>query len=372
MSALSRTDNSILGRWWWTVDKSTLSALILLAAVGMVLTMAASPPVATRLDLDPQHFISRHAAMLPFALILMVAISTMSLKAVRRMALLVFAAALVMMAMTLAIGAEVKGASRWIHIAGFSIQPSEFMKPAFAVTAAWLLAPRPAGQEIPGAAICTLLFTVVVGMLLAQPDVGQAGMVAAVWLAQWFLAGLSIAWIGASAVMGGMSMIAAYFMFPHVAIRIDRFIDPNASAGYQVERAMQAFMAGGFLGEGPGEGIVKASIPDAHSDFILAVAAEEFGLIATVGIVALFAFVVLRGFARLFHEHNVFVTLAGFGLLVQFGLQSLINMGSTLSLIPTKGMTLPFLSYGGSSLFAIAFGMGMLLALTRRRAGEEE
>jgi len=156
-----------------------------------------------------------------------------------------------------------------------------------------------------------------------------------------------------------------------VAVRVDRFIDPNAAGGYQIERAMQAVMAGGVLGEGPGEGIIKASIPDAHSDFVLAVAAEEFGLIATVGIVVLFAFIVVRGFARLYHEHNVFATLAGFGLLVQFGLQALINMGSTLNLIPTKGMTLPFLSYGGSSLLAIAFGMGMLLALTRRRVGED-
>ncbi len=372
MPALSRTDNSVVGHWWWTVDKLTLLALIMLAAIGMLLTMAASPPIAARLDLDPQFFIARHAAILPVALLVMVVISTMSLKSVRRLALLVFVVGAAMMAMTLAVGAEVKGASRWIYIAGFSVQPSEFVKPAFAVLAAWLLAPRPASQEIPGAAICTLLFTLVVGMLLAQPDVGQAGMVTAVWLAQWFLAGLSIAWIGASAVMGGMSMIAAYFMFPHVAIRIDRFIDPHADTGYQVERAMQAFMAGGFLGQGPGEGIVKASIPDAHSDFVLAVAAEEFGLIATLAIVALFAFIVLRGFNRLYHEHSVFATLAGFGLLVQFGLQALINMGSTLNLIPTKGMTLPFLSYGGSSLLAMAFGMGMLLALTRRRVGEEE
>jgi len=372
MPPLSRTDNSVVGRWWWTVDKWTLLALFLLAGAGMMMTMAASPSVAVKLDLNPQYFVARHAMFLPLALITLLTISTLSLKNVRRLALLVFLAALAMMVMTVTMGTDVKGAARWISIGGLSLQPSEFMKPAFVVVTAWLLAPRPFDKEIPGAAICTLIFTVVVGLLLAQPDVGQAGVVTAVWLAQWFLAGLSIAWIGGSAILGGLSMIGAYFAFPHVALRIDRFIDPSADTGFQVERAMQAFMSGGFTGQGPGEGIIKASIPDVHSDFIMAAAAEEFGLIATLGIVALFAFIVLRGFHRLFNEHNVFVTLAGFGLLVQFGLQALINMGSTLNLIPTKGMTLPFLSYGGSSLLAMSFGMGMLLALTRRRVGEEE
>ncbi len=372
MPALSRNDTSVVGRWWWTVDKLTLFALLALMAAGMVLTMAASPSVAVRLNLNPQYFVLRHAVVLPFAALAMIVISTLPLKAIRVLALGVFMISLAMMAMTLAVGSEVKGASRWIYLGGLSIQPSEFIKPSFAVLAAWLLAPRPHDKEIPGAAISTLLFTVVVGMLVAQPDIGQAGVVTAVWLSQWFLAGLSVAWIGASALMGGMSLIAAYFTFPHVAIRIDRFIDPTANTGYQIERAMQAFMAGGLLGQGPGEGIIKASIPDAHADFIMAVAAEEFGLIATLGIVALFAFIVLRGFSRLFSEHNVFVTLAGFGLLVQFGLQALINMGSELNLIPTKGMTLPFLSYGGSSMLAMALGMGMLLALTRRRPGEVE
>jgi cell division protein FtsW len=371
MPALSRIDNSLVGRWWWTVDKWTLLALFLLAIAGMMMTMAASPPVANRLGLDPQHFVIRHAMLLPFALVSMIVISTLSLKAVRRLALAVFAVSLVLMVMTVTSGEDIKGASRWIYLLGFSIQPSEFLKPAFAVLTAWLLAPRPANQEIPGAAICTLIFTLIVGLLLAQPDVGQAGVVTAVWLAQWFLAGLSIAWIGGSAVMGGLSLMAAYFVFPHVALRIDRFIDPNASS-YQVERAMQAFLAGGYTGEGPAEGIIKTSVPDAHTDMVMAVAGEEYGLIMTLAILAIFAFIVLRGFARLFKEHNAFATLAGFGLLVQFGLQAAINMGSTLNLIPTKGMTLPFLSYGGSSLLAMSIGMGMLLALTRRRVGEEE
>ena len=372
MPALSRTDNSVVGRWWWTVDKSTLLALLVLATAGMMMTMSASPSVAVKLELNPQYFIVRHAMFLPLALVTLLAISTMSLKNVRRLALLVLLASVSMMFLTVTAGDEIKGSARWIDFGGFSIQPSEFMKPAFVVITAWLLAPRPFKKEIPGAAICTLIFTIVIGLLLAQPDVGQAGIVAVVWMSQWFLAGISIAWLGGSAMLGGLSLFGAYFAFPHVALRIDRFIDPNANASYQMERAMQAFLSGGYTGQGPGEGIIKASIPDVHSDFILAAAAEEFGLIATLVIAGIFAFIVLRGFYRLFNERNVFVTLAGFGLLVQFGVQALINMGSTLNLIPTKGMTLPFMSYGGSSLLAMSFGMGMLLALTRRRVGEEE
>lgn len=249
MPALSRTDNSIVGRWWWTVDKWTLLALFLLATAGMMMTMAASPPMAYRLGLDPQHFVIRHAMLLPFALVAMIAISTMSLKAVRRLALAMFVISLFLMVLTVTTGEEVKGASRWIYIFGFSIQPSEFVKPAFAVVTAWLLAPRSANEEIPGAAICTLIFTMIIALLMAQPDIGQAGVFMAVWLSQWFLAGLSIAWIGGSAVMGGMSLMAAYFVFPHVALRIDRFMNPNVTS-YQIERATQAFMAGGYTGEG--------------------------------------------------------------------------------------------------------------------------
>lgn len=370
MSALSRTDNSVVGRWWWTVDKLTLVALIALAGIGMMMTMAASPSVAARLGLDPQYFVMRHAMVLPVALVVMVTISTMSLKTVRLLALFVFLVSLGMLVLTLTIGSEVKGASRWIHFGSLSVQPSEFIKPSFAVLTAWLIAARFSAQELPGAAISTVLIALVIALLVSQPDIGQAGIVAAVWLSQWFLAGLSVMWLGVSGIIGAGALMGAYFTFPHVSARVDRFIDPNAN-GYQIERAMQAFMAGGYFGEGPGEGIIKASIPDAHTDMVIAVAAEEFGLIATLAIVAIFAFVVLRGFARLFHSHDMFVTLAGFGLLVQFGLQALVNMGSTLNLIPTKGMTLPFLSYGGSSLLAMAFGMGMLLALTRRRIGED-
>ena len=369
MTAIPRTDTSVLGRWWWTVDRWTLGALAALMGFGVVLTLAASPPVAVRTGLEPFYFARHQIALLPIAVFIMVAVSLLPPRRVRRLAVAVLVIALVALAATLVIGAEIKGARRWISLAGVSLQPSEFVKPAFAVVAAWLLARRRLDGGGPVSLTALALFLVIVGLLALQPDLGQAAVVTAVWFAQVFLAGLPLAWAGAVGALGAAAMVAAYLIFPHAASRIDRFLDPASGDSFQVSTSLQAFMNGGLAGQGPGEGTVKLVLPDAHADFIFAVAGEELGLIACLAIVALFAFVVLRGFSRLLQEDNLFVLLAASGLLVQFGLQALINMGSTLDLIPTKGMTLPFISYGGSSLAALSLGMGMLLALTRRRPG---
>ena len=209
-------------------------------------------------------------------------------------------------------------------------------------------------------------------MLVKQPDLGMAVVVAAVWFGQFFMAGLRLYWVAAGGIAGASGLVGAYLLLPHVTSRIDRFLDPAAGDSYQVKRAMEAFANGGLWGRGPGEGRVKDVLPDAHADFVFAVAGEEFGVVVCALIVAVFAFVVLRGLSRLLQEENLFVMLAATGLLMQFGLQAIINMASALHLIPTKGMTLPFLSYGGSSMLALAFGMGMMLALTRRRLGGSE
>ena len=272
------------------------------------------------------------------------------------------------------IGVEIKeGARRWIDVAGLGIQPSELVKPTFAIVAAWLFAEHRRNPRLPGNWISGALFVVIIGILhQAQPDIGMAVVVAAVWFAQFFMAGLRFYWLGVGLV-GGMSMLfAAYEWLPHVTDRINRFLDPAAGDSYQVKRSLEAFMSGGMWGKGPGEGTVKDFLPDAHADFVFAVAGEEFGLLACVLIVGLFAFIVLRGLSRLLQERDQFVLLAATGLLIQFGLQAVINMASALRLIPTKGMTLPFLSYGVSSMLALALGMGMLLALTRRRLGGDE
>ncbi|MFC3227886.1 FtsW/RodA/SpoVE family cell cycle protein [Marinibaculum pumilum] len=374
----SRTDTSLLGRWWWTVDRWSLAALLVLVGVGAALILAASPAVAHRIGLESFHFVTRQFMFMVPALAVVLCISMLSPLQVRRLGALGFAVALLLTAATLVLSPEVKGATRWLYLGPLSLQPSEFLKPTFAVVTAWMFALHrqdpggaggPAGRHFPGDAAAILLLALVVGLLLLQPDVGMTIVIAAVWCAQYFVAGMALWLIAAAAIVAIGGFLAAYTLLPHVANRIDRFLDPAGHENYQIEKAMDAFSAGGFFGRGPGEGEVKDVLPDAHTDFVFAVAGEEFGLLLCLVIVAVFGFIVLRGYARLMREENLFVVLAATGLFTQFGLQAAINIGVNLRLLPTKGMTLPFVSYGGSSLLALALAMGMALALTRRRPG---
>ena len=367
MMSFARTDTSLVGRWWWTVDRWTLLAVALLIAIGSLLTLAASPAVAERLNLQSQHFVLRQMIFLPLAVTVMFVVSLMSPRGVRRISVVGLGISLLLVIATLSLGAEIKGATRWLQFAGLSIQPSEFVKPCFAVVAAWMLAEQRRREGVPGGLICCGLFILVASLLVLQPDFGMTAVVAMVWFGQCFIAGLSMLWIAILVGLGLVGAVAAYATIPHVARRIDRFLDPASGDSYQIDRAMDAFGQGGLLGRGPGEGMVKRVLPDAHTDFIFSVAGEEFGLIACLIIVALFGFITLRGFARLLREDDLFILLAAAGLLTQFGLQAVINIGVNLNLLPTKGMTLPFISYGGSSLLALALAMGMVLALTRRR-----
>ena len=369
MIAFDRTDQSIFGRWWWTVDRWMLAALAVLVGYGVILIMAASPAVAERIGLDTYHFVEHHLAMLVPSLLLMIAVSLLTPRGVRRAALAVFLVALALTAATMVIGVEIKGARRWIHLPGLSIQPSEFLKPAFAVVAAWMFSLQKTSPGFPGNLLAILLYVLVVGLLIRQPDLGMACVVSVVWFCQFFLAGLNIGFVLILGILGCVGLVGAYHLLPHVHSRIDRFLDPASGDTYQVTRSLEAFANGGLFGTGPGQGTVKMQLPDAHADFIFAVSGEELGLVWTLLLVILFAFIVLRGFSRLLKDSNLFVLLAAAGLLVQFGMQAFINMASSLHLMPTKGMTLPFVSYGGSSLIALGVGMGMVLALTRRRFG---
>jgi cell division protein FtsW len=368
----ARIDQSPVARWWWTVDRLSLGALMALIAIGAILSMAASPAVAVRIGYDPLHFVKRHLLAVPIALGIMLLVSLLPPRKIRRAAFVLFTVALAMMAMTLIGGVEIKGARRWVSLAGIGVQPSELVKPTFAIVAAWLFAEQRRNPAFPGNWICVGLFVAILVILVKQPDFGMALVVAAVWFTQFFMAGLRFYWLGIGLVGGASMMFAAYQWLPHVTDRINRFLDPSSGDSYQVRRSLEAFVSGGLWGKGPGEGTVKDVLPDAHADFVFAVAGEEFGLVACVLIVGLFAFIVLRGFSRLLQEPDQFILLAATGLLIQFGLQAVINMASALRLIPTKGMTLPFLSYGVSSMLALALGMGMLLALTRRRLGGDE
>ena len=368
----TRIDQSLVARWWWTVDRWSLAALGTLICFGVVMSLAASPPVAERIGYDGLHFVRRHLATLPLALGLMFAVSLQPPRTIRRIALIGFGISLALLALTFVIGVEIKGARRWINFPGLSLQPSEFVKPTFAVVAAWLFSEQKLRPRVPGNLICIALFLLVVAMLIKQPDIGMAAVVAVVWFAQFFMAGMRLYWVAAGALAGVAGSVGAYMYLPHVRIRVDHFLDPATGDSYQVNRSMEAFASGGLWGRGPGEGTVKDVLPDAHADFVFAVAGEEFGVVVCLAIVALFAFIVLRGFSRMSQEGSLFVLLSATGLLVQFGLQAAINMASSLHLIPTKGMTLPFLSYGGSSMLALGLGMGMMLALTRRRLGGSE
>ena len=363
----ARIDQSPVARWWWTVDRWSLAALCVLMGFGVVMCLAASPAVAERIGYDGGHFIRRYLALLPFTLALMWVVSLQTPRTVRRIAVAVFAVGIVLLALTLVVGAEIKGARRWINLPLLSLQPSEFVKPCFAVITAWLLSEQKLRRGFPGHLIALALLLAIVSMLIAQPDIGMAAVVVAVWFGQLYMAGLRLYWVALFGMGGVGALVGAYTFLPHVRVRVDHFLDPAAGDSYQVNRSLEAFANGGLWGHGPGEGTIKYVLPDAHADFVFAVAGEEFGLIVCLVVVALFAFVVMRGFSRLSQEGSLFVLLSATGLLIQFGLQAVINMASTLHMMPTKGMTLPFLSYGGSSMLALGLGMGMLLALTRRR-----
>ncbi|CCV07792.1 Cell division protein FtsW [Mesorhizobium metallidurans STM 2683] len=362
----SRLDKSPVATWWWTVDRWFLAAFLSLMGLGIVLSFAASPAVAERIGLGSFHFATRQIIFTIPALGVMLAVSFLESRQIRRMALVMLCITLVLMVAVLYIGVEVKGARRWVSLAGLSIQPSEFLKPAFVIICAWLFAEHKRQPDIPGNLFAMLLLALVISLLVAQPDFGQTMLVLGTWGVMFFMAGLPWLWIIALGAAGIGGVFAAYTVFPHVAGRIDRFMTGEGDT-FQVDMGREALINGGWFGVGPGEGTVKRLIPDSHADFVFSVAGEEFGLIMCFFIMSIFAFIVLRGLNTALKEQDDFTRYAVGGLVTVFGLQSVINMAVNLQLMPAKGMTLPFISYGGSSQIAIAISMGMVLALTRKR-----
>lgn len=371
---LSRADTSILGRWWWTIDRWALAALMVLIAMGVILSFAGSPPVADRLNLGGFFFVKRHIMMLVPSIAMIFFVSLFPPRQIRRLAFFIYLIGIAGLIITLFYGTEIKGARRWIMIAGTSIQASEFVKPAFIVLAAWMLSEKAKNPHFPGFFLSLGLLGLYVLLLLAQPDLGMTVIAVASWIGILFVAGLRVLWLGLAGGFGLFGLGVVYLTFPHVRRRIDQFWDPQMQDPshdlYQIQQSLEAFANGGLLGRGPGEGVVKKHLPDAHADFIFAVAGEEFGLIICLVLLGLFLFIILRSLVRVMNDNSIFAILATSGLLIQFGLQSLINMASSLHMIPTKGMTMPFVSYGGSSMIALAIAMGMVLALTRKRHGQ--
>jgi cell division protein FtsW len=364
---ISRVERTRFANWWWTVDRLMLAAIAVLMMTGIVLSLAASPAVASRIGLDAFYFVNRHALYLAPACLVMIAVSFLNHRQIRRLSLVVFIVCLAMTAATLVYGAEVKGARRWIVLAGVNIQPSEFVKPAFVILISWLFAESTRKSDVPANTMALGLLISVVAILVLQPDFGQTMLIALVWGALFFMAGMRMIWMVGLAGTAAVGLAGAYLMVPHVRQRISRFMDPSSGDTYQVSNAIESFVRGGWFGRGPGEGTVKRILPDSHADFVFAVAAEEFGIVLCLALVALFAFVVIRALQHAFRDEDPFTRFATAGLAILFGTQSAINMAVNLHLIPAKGMTLPFISYGGSSMISLAYGMGMLLALTRER-----
>ncbi len=367
MSIITRSDRGLMAEWWWTVDRWLLTCIFLLIAYGILMCLAASPPVAQRLGLDDFHFFKRQLVFIFPAIGILLASSFLTPVQARRVALAVLVAGVGLLILTLGVGAEVKGARRWLSLGPVSIQPSEFVKPAFVVIAAWLFAEGLKRPDMPGTLLSLMLYLGLVGLLVLQPDYGQTVLITAVWGVMLFLTGISWRWIGGLVACGVAGMVFAYLTVSHVAERINRFLDRDSGDTFQVDTALQSFAGGGVLGAGPGEGVTKRILPDAHSDFIFAVAGEELGLLACLLLLGLFAFMVVRSMRHSISQRDPFIKMATIGLAALVGLQAMINMGVNVALLPAKGMTLPFISYGGSSLLSVAFAMGLVLSLTRRR-----
>jgi cell division protein FtsW len=368
---VSRAERTLLANWWWTIDRLLLAAIGALMVFGVVLAMAGSPPVAERLGLPTFHFVHRQVLYLVPAVVVLVVTSLLSPRQVRRTALVVFVVAMALIVSALLYGAEVKGARRWI----FGIQPSEFLKPAFVVLVAWAFSEGGRRRDVPGNLVALVLLPVAVVPLILQPDFGQTLLLGIVWAGLFFMAGLHWLWVVGLGGAGVGGAYIAYKLVPHVRARVLKFFDPGAGGGiidtFQVDTALESFFSGGWLGKGPGEGTVKRILPDAHTDFIFAVTAEEFGIVACLAILAAYAFILLYGLAKAARNEDPFCRFAGAGLLMLFGVQGAINMAVNVQLLPAKGMTLPFLSYGGSSLVSLGLTVGFMIAVLRKRPRSE-
>lgn len=369
MRSFVRTDKRPIAEWWRTVDRTLVFGVAFLAVFGIFVSVQTGSAAEIRVGQDAAYYYGRHILYTAMALGLLIFLSMRTVREVRQLAILLYVGALGALLLTLLIGPEVNGAQRWLRLGPLSVQPSEFLKPAFVVLTAWALSEGNRLPGFPGRTLALGLLIAPMFLFLLQPDVGQTILLTAVWGALLFAAGLPWAWTIGLGFAAGVLLTMAYFVFPHVAHRIDMFVLGSESGRSQVDFALEALRNGGLFGTGPGEGTVKNSVPDAHTDFAFAVMGEEMGLWTCMAVALLFLAIISRGLLRTFAERDHFVQLAAAGLFLLFGMQAFINMGVNLQMLPATGMTLPFISYGGSSLVATGVTLGFALALTRKRAG---
>jgi cell division protein FtsW len=359
----SRAERAVVTDWWLTVDRTLLALIAILAVAGLAASVAASPQTALHLNLEPFYFVKRHAIGVAAALLVVIGVSLLNPPQIKRFALILFVGGILLMIATFLQGIERNGAARWLILGGVFLQPSEFVKPGFVVLSAWLLSESVKRRDMPALEIALFFLAVVVTLLVLQPDMGQTIIVTAVWCALFFLSGYSLRIAPLLAAVCAAGLLAAYFTMPHFMSRIDRFA---GGASMQTTVAVNAFRDAGWFGHGLGEGFTRTRLPDAHNDFVFAAVAEEMGIGACLFLILIYALIVWRALRGAFREEEAFVRLAAAGLVMIFGLQALINMAVNVNLIPAKGVTLPFVSYGRSSLLATAVTLGMILALTRR------
>jgi cell division protein FtsW len=364
---LSRAEPSRLAEWWFTVDRVLLATVLVIAGIGLMLSLAASPAIALKRELSAFYFVERHFLFALAALATLFAVSLLTPAQVRRLALVILCVSVALMVMVLLSGREINGARRWLHIGGYTLQPSEFAKPAFVVLSAWLFAEADRRPDMPATSAAFCLYLLFAALLVLQPDLGQTLLISIVWCALFFLANRPLKWFSLLVAALAGALLAAYFALGHVRWRIDRFLNPALGDSFQTDRALRSFGEGGLLGKGPGEGTVKTALPDAHTDFIFAVIAEEYGVLACLVILGLYALVASRVLLRQLREPDAFLRLCATALALLIVLQAIINMSVNVGLAPAKGITLPFISSGGSSMLGIGLTLGMLLAVSRRR-----
>ncbi len=366
---LTRRGN-IVYTWWWTLDKYIVAGIALLLVLGVMLVMAASPTVAERIGLTYFHFIKKQILYVIMGVTIISAISFLDPVTTRRLSVLGFVIFFILLIGVDVAGFETKGAKRWIYLAGISIQPSELLKPFFAVLTAWLLTKRNTDKQFPGFTIATIIFGIISVLLIRQPNFGMTLTMGVIWGAQMFIGGLNIILILGMGIAGVIGIFGAYHYLPHVQNRINTFFNTSeAGDNYQTEKSLEAFHNGGVFGTGAGEGVVKQILPDAHTDFIFSVAGEEFGLLFCLGIIAIYGFITFRCIYRAYNDNDLFTLLAVTGLTMQLFFQAVVNMGVATNLLPNTGMTLPFISYGGSSIMSVSLVVGMILSFTKKKFG---
>lgn len=363
----SRAERAHVVDWWLSVDRTLLTLIVTLAVSGLAASLIASPTVAMHLKGEPFFFVKRHAVGMVVALGALFGVSLLSVAQIKRLALILFVAGAALMVAAILQGAERNGATRWLILAGTVIQPSEFTKPGFVVLTAWLFSESLKRPDMPALELSLAMLAIFLSLLIVQPDIGQSIIVACVWCGMLFLSGYSLKLLPVFLMLGAGGLTAAYFTMPHFTSRLNHFLQ-GPGESMQTSVAVNAFREAGWLGHGLGEGFIKARLPDAHNDFVFAAIAEEAGIAACLFLILIYALIVWRVLRRAFREEDAFVRLAAAGLVMIFGLQALINMAVNLNLIPAKGVTLPFISYGRSSLIASAITLGMIAGLTRRPA----